>query len=119
MQIHEAKEDGVLILSVQGHVDTMSANQFETRLVQVISEGERRICIDCSAMVYVNSAGLKGFLVAAKELDAKGGRLVLCCLSPNVHAIFDMIGFTQIIPIVATREEALQRLSEPAVASAE
>lgn len=114
MQIHEVKEDGVLIVSVQGNVDTMSANQFEARLLQVIEEGEHRLCIDCSAMAYVNSAGLKGFLVAAKELDAVGGRLVLCGMSPNVRVIFEMIGFTQIIAIVPTREEALQRLAEPA-----
>ncbi len=116
MQIHEAKEDGVLIVAVQGNVDTMSAGQFEARLVELIAEGSHRICIDCSAMAYVNSAGLKGFLVAAKELDARDGRLVLCGMSENVRAIFDMIGFTQIIAIVPTREEALRRLAEPAAA---
>lgn len=116
MQIHEAIEDGATIVAVQGHIDTMSAGQFEARLQQLIADGARRVCIDCSALSYVNSAGLKGFLVAAKELDALAGRLVLCSLSPNVLSIFDMIGFTQIIPIVLTREEALERLRQPAAA---
>ena len=116
MQIHESKEDGVLIVAVQGYIDTMTAGAFEARLQQLIADGVHRICIDCSALAYVNSAGLKGFLVAAKELDALGGRLVLCAMSPNVHTIFEMIGFTQIIPIVPTREQALERLRQPATA---
>jgi anti-anti-sigma factor len=116
MQIHEAKEDGVLIVAVQGHVDTMSATQFESHLLEVISKGEHRVCIDCSGVAYVNSAGLKGFLVAAKELDSLGGKLVLCAMPPNVRAIFEMIGFTKIIPIVSSREEALQLLAEAAAA---
>ena len=62
--------------------------------------------LDCSRLDYLNSSGLKAVLVTAKRLEPLGGKLVLCGLTPNVYAIFEMIGFTRILPIVPSREEA-------------
>lgn len=116
MQIHETKKDDVLVLSVQGQLDTLTAPQFEARLVALIGSGERRLCLDCAALEYVNSAGLKGFLVAAKDLDSLGGKFVICDLAPAVRMVFEMIGFTQIMTIVPSRAEALEWLAaQPAV----
>lgn len=74
-----------------------------------MDHGERRIVVDCASLDYVNSAGLKVFLLAAKRLETLGGKLVLCALTPSVLMIFEMIGFTRIMKIVASREEALRR----------
>jgi anti-anti-sigma factor len=65
----------------------------------------------------VNSAGLKVFLLAAKRLEPLGGKLVLCSLAPSVLMIFEMIGFTRIMKITATREDALQALRGEAPAA--
>lgn len=110
MQIHETRHLETLILAVQGQLDTVSAPQFEARLLGAIEKGVERLCVDCGALQYVNSAGLKAFLVAAKELEGTAGRMVLCDLIPAVRAIFDMIGFSKIMTIVPTREDALRHL---------
>jgi anti-anti-sigma factor len=117
MQIHEARQDDVLIVTVQGQLDTVSAPQFEARLLSLLEAGEHRVCIDCGPLEYLNSAGLKAFLLAAKELEARGGKLVLCDLAPSVKMIFEMIGFSQIMNVVDTREEALRRLTAQAAAT--
>jgi anti-anti-sigma factor len=62
----------------------------------------------------VNSAGLKVFLLAAKKLEAVKGALVLCALAPSVLMIFEMIGFTRIMKIVPTREDAMRFLRDEA-----
>ena len=111
MQIHETKQDDVLVVTVQGQLDTVSAPQFEARLLALIDGGERRVCVDCGPLGYVNSAGLKGFLLAAKQLDNYGGKLIICDLSASVRMVFDMIGFSKIMTLVPTREEAILRLS--------
>lgn len=117
MQIHETRQAEALILVVQGQLDTVSAPQFEARLMGAIAKGEQRICVDCSTLNYVNSAGLKAFLVAAKELGNTGGKMVLCDMSSAVRTVFDMIGFSQIMTILPSREEALDWLGgEPATA---
>jgi anti-anti-sigma factor len=110
MQIHEDKQGEVLILTISEHLDTASATQFEARLLGSIDRGERRILVDCGPLEYVNSAGLKVFLLAAKKLESVDGRLALCALAPAVLMIFEMIGFTRIMKIVPTREEGLRAL---------
>jgi anti-anti-sigma factor len=110
MQIKEEKNGDLLIVRVSEHLDTASSTIFESRLLGLVDRGERKIVVDCSGLEYVNSAGLKVFLLAAKRLEPVGGKLVLCTLAPSVLMIFEMIGFTRIMKIVPTLDEALKSL---------
>ncbi len=116
MQIKEEKLEDVMIVTIDDHLDTATSTIFETRLLGLIEGGERKVLVDCAPLEYVNSAGLKVFLLAAKKLEPLGGKLVLCALAPSVLMIFEMIGFTRIMKIVATREEALRILQGAAAA---
>lgn len=108
MQIQEEKQGEILVLTISEHLDTASAGTFEERLLGSIDRGARHIVIDCGPLTYVNSAGLRVFLLAAKKLEAARGAFALCALAPSVLMIFEMIGFTRIMKIVPTREEALR-----------
>ena len=110
MQIQEDQQGDIFILTISDHLDTSTSTMFETRLLGSIDRGERLILVDCAPLEYVNSAGLKVFLLAAKKLETVGGKLVLCALAPAVMMIFEMIGFTRIMKIVPTREEGLRML---------
>jgi anti-anti-sigma factor len=108
MQIKEEKQEDVIIVTIDDHLDTAAAPGFETKLLGLIDGGERKVLIDCGPLEYVNSAGLKVFLLAAKRLEAVGGQFILCALAPSVLMIFEMIGFTRIMKIAATREDGLR-----------
>jgi len=110
MQIKEDKQGEILIVRVSEHLDTASSTIFESRLLGLVDRGERLIVVDCAELEYVNSAGLKVFLLAAKRLEPLGGKLVLCALAPSVLMIFEMIGFTRIMKIVPTLDEAFRVL---------
>ena len=110
MQIKEEKQDDVLIVSINEHLDTVSAPQLEARLMGLIGAGERRLIVDCARLEYVNSAGLKVFLLAAKELESLGGQLIFCTLAPGVLLVFETIGFTRIMNIAVTRDDALRSI---------
>lgn len=112
MQTTESKSGDTLVVELEGHLDTVSSQPLEDRLVQLIEGGERQIVLDCGRLDYLNSSGLKAVLVTAKRLEPVGGKLVLCALTSNVHMIFEMIGFTRILTIVATRAEALSLMPE-------
>src|SRR3954465_6212275 len=107
MDLHEMKIGDVLILQPEGHLDTAAATPMEEQVLKMIQDGERKVLVDCSGLQYVNSSGLKVFLVSAKRLDSLGGKLVTCSLAPNVRMIFEMIGFTKILTIFPERAEAL------------
>lgn len=114
MHLQETQVGNILILEPEGHLDTAAALPLEQDVLQKIDDGARRILIDCSRLEYVNSSGLKVFLIAAKKLDSLSGKIAFCALAPNVQMIFDMIGFSKILNIHATREEALASLEEGA-----
>ena len=116
MEIKEEKQGEVMIVTIDDHLDTVSAPTLEARLLALVEAGERKLLIDCAQLQYVNSAGLKVFLLTAKKVEDMG-KLVVCSLAPSVHMIFDMIGFTRIMTIVPTREEGLQSFAEGSAAA--
>lgn len=117
MQTDEIKHGSVMIVSVQGHLDTVTSPPFEERLLKLIATGERQIVVDCRALDYINSTGLKAFLIAARKIEMESGKLVLCALAPSVMTIFQVIGFTRIIHITSSREEAVRMFAGEPVAA--
>ena len=59
---------------------------------------------------YVSSAGLRIFLATAKKITASGGVLKLCGANDVVQEILDISGFSTILDVKKTEEEALSAL---------
>ena len=108
MNIHEERNDGVLILGLEGRLDAISSKIFEEKALATIDAGETRLVIDLSRLDYVSSAGLRVFLLASKRLNPAGGKLVLCSLQEPVKEVFEIVGFYSILAIVGSRDEALK-----------
>jgi anti-anti-sigma factor len=92
MRIDEEKLGTVLLLTVDDRLDSATAPEFEARLLSVIESGERSIIVDLAGVDYMNSAGLKALLAAARKLGSPSGRLVLCGLAQNVYTVFELTG---------------------------
>ena len=64
-------------------------------------EGENPdIDIDCTDMSYTSSQGLRIFLMLQKSVKARGGKMVMRNMNPQVKEIFDITGFSNIITIL-------------------
>ena len=74
----------------------------------MISAGTQRLIVDLSHLDYVSSAGLRVFVLAAKQLRSTDGKIVLCSMKDHVREVFDLTGFSSIISIYASRDEAYQ-----------
>lgn len=64
------------------------------------------LVFDATDLSYISSAGLRTILALVQHLNARGGKMVLCGLSPDVRDVFRTSGFDKIVPIVADREAA-------------
>lgn len=107
MDVRDETMDGVAVVSLSGRLDRNTAGDVQSHLVDRIADGSPRLLVDGSGLDYVSSAGLRVFLIAAKQLDAVGGKLLICGLKPDVYAVFEATGFTKILAILPTREDAL------------
>ena len=111
MEVKISWEEGdKAIIDVVGKINALTAPEFEKSLLNFISEGKNRIILNLSEVDYISSAGLRSILVIAKNLMSKGGKLILSSLQPDVKEVFEISGFTTIIPITSNVEEAKQKI---------
>lgn len=103
----------VTIFNLGGEVDSVKAPDLETHVMSLLDGGVKNLLIDCSQLTYINSAGLRVFLLAAKRL-AQEGALAFCGLGRNVRLVFETIGFERILTIHPDRTSALQAMSSAA-----
>ncbi|MFH1115063.1 MAG: STAS domain-containing protein [Pseudomonadota bacterium] len=101
------KTRDVAVITVQGRVDTLSAGDLEQTLIQWIEAGERQLILDLSGLEYISSAGLRTVLVAGKKAKANGGSLCCCALQDMVRRVFDVSGFSLILSVYNSLDEAL------------
>ncbi len=85
--------DGVLELSIQGRMDTLTAPEV-LKQFQEAEKGVTDIHVDVSKMSYVSSAGLRVFLIMYKSLEDKG-RFKMTGINSAVREIIDLAGFDQ------------------------
>jgi anti-sigma B factor antagonist len=107
VEITTAVREDVMVVSVDGRVDTVSAPVLEQTINQILEEGKRKLLIDFSGVSYISSGGLRVLLATAKKLKEPGDRYGLCCLSADVHKIIRLAGFTSIFSIYSSEGEAL------------
>ena len=109
MQIGISKSDDTLVVSVEGRMDTVSAPEFDTRIEELLNQGEKGFVLDFGKLEYVSSAGLRSILVASKKAKAAGGDVCCCDLQTMVKKVFDLADFASIIPVFDSIEDALNR----------
>ncbi|HPL62250.1 MAG: STAS domain-containing protein [Syntrophales bacterium] len=110
MEIRSSKDDGVIVVSVQGRMDAVTAPDFDQCLEKFLQEGEKKFVIDFSGLEYISSAGLQSLLKTAKQLENTGGLLHLSNLRGSVRDVFEISGFDSIFRIFPSKEVALEPL---------
>jgi len=110
MEITTRKQDNAVVVTVKGKLDAISSPEFEKGLAELIAEGEKVFIIDFGELDYISSAGLRSILATAKKLKAKEGQLMLSTLKDVVKKVFEVSGFSSIIPIHESVESALAQI---------
>ncbi len=107
MDITAKSEDKALVVSVSGRMDAVTASDFEKALTEYLDQGNSALVIDFSDLDYISSAGLRSILATAKKMKGMNGTLSLANLKEVVKEVFDISGFSAIIPIYDSVETAL------------
>lgn len=107
MEINIGSEGNIVIMSLKGRLDTMNFPQMDKELTALIDNQNRQIVLECSALDYVSSSGLRVLLKGLKQMEAVHGRLTLCGLQDQISQIFKISGFDHLFEIYPHREEAV------------
>ena len=115
IDIGEERNGEVLILVPTGRLDSANAHSFESVVMDHVGNGVRRLIVDFSRLDFVSSSGSRVLLMVAQALKAEAGTLVLCSMKDHIREVFDVSGFSRIIPIRDSREEALTLAPRPRI----
>ncbi len=98
------------VLGLAGRLDAAGAPRAEQALRGLLEGGTRRLLIDLRGLDYISSAGLQVLLLAAKRMEAGGGRLALCGAGEYVMDVLKVVGFASFLTLEPDCDQARERL---------
>ena len=108
-QTEESKDS--MVIAVTGRIDGVNAQKFYDNLNREIQDLDNNLILDFEKLSYINSAGLSSILLAAKALQKKNKRFMLCSLPSSVMQVVKISGFDKIIDIYESRSTALSEIT--------
>jgi stage II sporulation protein AA (anti-sigma F factor antagonist) len=104
--------DRILLLRLEGELDVATTPRFRSEVRNGLETGVRAIVLDMEAVSFMDSSMLKELLRSHAEIAPGGGVLVLVAPQAAVRRLLDLTRTSELLEIVATREEALARAGE-------
>lgn len=100
MEVTITQQDSKSFVIISGRLDTTTADKFQQDIAPLMQGDKPDIDIDCGGMSYTSSQGLRIFLSLQKSVTARGGKMVMRNMNPQVKEVFDITGFSNIITII-------------------
>ena len=110
LEIIIKEENEVVVIKLVGNLDTNTAPDAEAEINQWLGKQSKKMVVSLEETKYVSSAGLRVFLATAKKMTAAGGAVKFCTPNEVVKEILDISGFSTILDVKATVEEAINEL---------
>ena len=99
MKVEITQTDNQVMVTLEGRLDTVTSSEFEKTLTPYFTTQGIEFILDCAAMEYISSAGLRVVLMTHKSITAKEGSFIIRNLGNEVRSVFDMTGFSRILTI--------------------
>lgn len=115
MEIKQFDKQSFHVICVDGRIDTYTATEFEQKIIEIIDSGKCNILLDCSALSFISSAGLRVLLVSGKKLKMHNRYLLLAALSEPIKEAFDISGFSALFNLYPTVEDAFKHIQPQSI----
>jgi anti-anti-sigma factor len=99
--------DGSWLVELSGDLDIASVADFGAQLAAVTAESPAHVVLELSQLQFIDSSGLNSLVVAAREMEGKGGSLVVAAPSTYVARVFDLVRLEESVEIAESVEKAL------------
>ena len=111
LQIETEVNRGTLVVRLKGELDHHSADAVKARIEQAIERGDaHHIVLSMKDLTFMDSSGLGVIIGRYKQITARGGKMVVCDVSPSIYRLFEMSGLFKILSILESEQHALSSL---------
>ncbi len=107
MNIRQREENGIVVYTLDGRVDSEGAVQLDAALNASIDAGKHKIALDMSQVQYINSAALRTLAEVITHTREHNGDLKLIALQPKVKRVLQIVGFDKFSSIYDTLDAAI------------
>ena len=102
-----------VVVAPSGRLDAAAAPALKQALAGALGGEAPLVIVSMADASYASSAALRVLLAAHKQAQRGGGRMIICCLQPQVQSVLHMVGFDQVLTVTGTLAEAQQSLRSP------
>lgn len=107
MQVNFKTQNNILIIKVNGSIDSNTAPDIQEKVLEA-SADSKNVIIDLSEVDFVSSAGLRVILMIYRQIKSKNGKVVLVGVSEEIEDVMTVTGFANFFEMVDTVENALK-----------
>ncbi|WP_052390448.1 STAS domain-containing protein [Streptomyces sp. NRRL B-24484] len=97
--------DGALVCTVEGDLDLDGARAVRPDLEAALDAAATDLCVDLSGVGFCDSSGLNLLLRLRTRAQARGVRLVLSSLPPQMRRLLDMTGADTVFAVLGSAAE--------------
>jgi anti-anti-sigma factor len=96
----------VLVVDLDGRLDTQTSVPASDQLMGIAKSGHRKVLLNLDRLEYVSSAGLRVILQSAKLLQAADGEMKLCRANGLVKEVLEISGFISLLRVYDAEQDA-------------
>ena len=97
MEVTRFVDGGVLLMKVDGRVDSYWADHLDEALAEAIREGHHRIALDCSRVSFLSSAGIGVFVKHHQQLGRISGGFRVVSPSSSVLTVLRLTRLAEML----------------------
>ncbi|MDD2630503.1 MAG: anti-sigma factor antagonist [Limnochordia bacterium] len=104
------KRGNALLVRLSGELDLVTAPQFRSQVDGELANHDylRHIILNLTQVKFIDSSGLGAILGRYKEVQGRGGKLVIVGAVPQVQQIFAVSGVLKLVEMCQSEKQAFE-----------
>lgn len=114
MDVLTISKNHYTIVVVKGRLDSLTADNLQACLSALFNEGIIFLIVDCTALEFLSSSGMRAILISLKELEKLGGRLLFASCRQPILEVLELSGigkYLELFPSLTDAERAINHIS--------
>lgn len=107
MNVNIKADGNIVIISIEGSIDSKTAGDLQSQIMEKVSE-TNNVLLDLTKVDYVSSAGLRVLLMIYRQIKLKNGKVILVGVSEEIRDVMSMTGFINFFEIADNIDNALK-----------
>ncbi|WP_300779482.1 STAS domain-containing protein [Enhydrobacter sp.] len=104
----------IVTVVLPDRIDSVTAQEVERSMLDALVPGAR-VVIDGSAVAYMSAAGVRALATALRQAEERQARVVFCRFTGAAEDCLVVAGFSQLLDVVGSPEEAVAKLRSKSV----